>query len=117
MPIDQVFEEDWKKVVQAFESKFGGDMDIQGMLFLVGVQELGQGPQKFTKDQKMELIHIAICCLLTPFGFYELDGHDEEGWPHYTNIKKLPPLKSGEQLKLMKSALIDYFEKNQHFFN
>lgn len=116
MAIDTQFEEDWKKVLAAFENKFGEDLDIQALLFLIGVQELGQGPKKYTKDQKVELIHIAICTLLTPFGYYELEAEDEDGWPHYKTLKSLPSLTSGEQLKLMKQAIIEYHEQHQHLF-
>jgi hypothetical protein len=111
MAIDSVFENEWKATLQKIEAIFGEGLDIQAILFLIGVQELGSGPKKFTKDQKVELIHVAICTLLTPFGYYKLNGSDDEGWPHFDNLKPLPPLKSGEQLKLMKDAIIDYFKK------
>lgn len=116
MPIDTIFEDNWKNVLSEFERKFGEGLDLQGILFLIGVQELGHGPQSFTKDQKVELIHIAICTLLSPFGYYKLIGHDEEGWPHYENLQQLPSLGSGEQLKLMKTAVIDYYQRNEERF-
>ena len=111
MAVDTVFEQEWKEALNKVESIFGDGLDIQGILFLIGVQELGEGPKKFAKDQKVELIHIAICTLLTPYGYYEHTGTDQDGWPHFNNLKPLPPLKSGEQLKLMKDAIIDYFKK------
>jgi hypothetical protein len=40
-------------------------------------------------------MHIAICRLLEPYGFYEF--YDEERWPHYRVKEELPPLKAGEQ--------------------
>ena len=116
MAIDAIFEAKWKEVLGSFDDKFGGGLDMQGILFLIGVQELGKGPGSFTKDQKLELMHIAICTLLTPFGYYKLISQDEEGWPHYENIKKLPSLNGGEQLKLMKDAVIDYWTKHEDLF-
>ena len=116
MAVDKSFEEEWKAALTLFEKKFGEDMDMQAILFLIGVQELGKGPQKFAKDEKVGLIHIAICTLLAPFGYYELEGHDDDGWPHYKNIKKLPALQSGEQLKLMKVAVMDYMDNHKEFF-
>jgi hypothetical protein len=41
-------------------------------------------------------MHIAICRLLEPYGFYEF-FYDEERWPHYRVKEELPPLKAGEQ--------------------
>ena len=59
----------------------------------------------------MDVLHIAICSLLSPFGYYSYEGHDADGWPHYTLNEKLPPLKPGEQTVLMKEALVLYFEE------
>lgn len=116
MGIDRAFEEEWKDCQSLFEQKFGEGMDMQAILFLIGVQELGKGPLKFSKDEKVSVIHIAICRLLSPFGYYELEGEDQDGWPHYKNIKPLPVLNSGEQLKLMKQAVIDYVEEYRDWF-
>ena len=90
---------------------------MQAILFLIGVQELGKGPLKFSKDEKVGVIHIAICRLLAPFGYYELEGEDQDGWPHYKNVKPLPPLQAGEQLKLMKQAVMDYVEDHREWFD
>ena len=54
-------------------------------------------------------MHIAICRLLEPYGFYEFEFFDEEGWPHYKVKEELPPLKAGEQSVLMKDAIVNYF--------
>lgn len=107
--IDKTFEEKWNELEARIAVDFGGDLDVQAILFLIGVQELGKGAQKFSKDQKLDVIHIAICRVLEPFGFYKLSHADQDGWPHYDTLKPLPNLKSGEQLKLMKQAILDYF--------
>ena len=103
--------EEWKKVEMIVEEKYGPDIDIRGILFLIGVQELGKGYKKFTKDQKLEVIHVAICKLLSQYNYYEFVGLDEDGWPHYKETKKLPLLKPGEQLKVMKEAIVNYFKE------
>ncbi len=103
--------ENWKKVKKLIVDKFGAeeDVDLDTILFLVGVRELGANRKKFKKDQKLDLLHIAICRVLSPYGFYELEGKDDDGWPHYRVKEKLPNLKAGEQSILMKQALIRYF--------
>lgn len=83
--------------------------DVNAVLFLIGVQELGKGPQTFTKEQKQDLMHIAICKVLSLAGFYELEGLDEEGWPHWKLVKKLPRFDLLEQEKLLKMHIIEYF--------
>lgn len=113
--MDKGFEQKWLDTVKKVEEKFGEDLDVQAILFLIGVQELGNGAKNFTKDQKVELLHIAICRILMPFGFYKLVGRDDDGWPHYEILKELPSLKPGEQLRLMKEAIINYFEEELTF--
>lgn len=104
----------WEEVIQLVSERFGeGEkLDLDAVLFLIGVQELGQGFRKFKKDEKINLLHIAICRVLAPFGYYELEGLDPDGWPHYKLLAPLPSLKAGEQTILMKEAVVTYFEEN-----
>jgi len=103
---------EFQKVVEYFEKQFGSDIDLQGILFLIGVQELGKGKIKLSKNEKLDVIHIAICTLLEPFGYYTFQGIDAEGWPHWQANDKLPPLKPMQQEQLVKQALIDYCKSN-----
>jgi len=96
------------KIVEEFDVD---KPDIQGFLFLIGIQELGQGPRKFSKRQKEELMHIANCKLFSAMGFYELEGLDQDGWPHWKLIKPIPNYTILEQEMIMKSLIIDYFEE------
>lgn len=102
----------WKQIEKFFEQNFtdGETPDLETILFLIGVQELGQGKRKFKKDEKLNLLHIAVCRVLEPFGFYRFDGLDSDGWPHFEFLEELPPLKTNEQTLLMKHAVIQYFE-------
>ncbi len=92
---------------QAFDMEMP---DIKIMLFLIGVQELGKGPMKFSKRQKEELMHIATCRLFSSMGFYELEGLDQDGWPHWQLVKPIPNYTLLEQEMIIKSLIIDYFE-------
>jgi hypothetical protein len=114
--MDIELENNFKEVVKTLSKQFGDDMDLQAVLFLIGVQELGKGPIKLSKNAKVDVMHIAICTLLAPYGFYEYDGEDKDGWPHWKTNDKLPPLKPGQQLQLMKQAVVDYF-KNKEMVN
>lgn len=84
--------------------------DLNGVLFLIGMQELGRGPARFTKEEKQDLMHIAICKVLSLAGYYTLEGQDEQGWPHWKLVKKLPHFDLLEQEKLLKMHVIEYFE-------
>jgi hypothetical protein len=87
--------------------------DIKVLLFLIGVQELGKGPMKFSKRQKEELMHIATCRLFSSMGFYELKGLDQDGWPHWELVKPIPNYTLLEQELILKSLIIHYFDENQ----
>ena len=83
---------------------------MEAILFLIGIQEVGDFQSKFTKEQKQDLMHVAVCSLLTPSGYYELEMVDEEGWPHYRQLKTLPVLNMIEQENFMKDHILFYFE-------
>jgi len=85
--------------------------DLNGVLFLIGVHELGQGVKQFSKEEKQDLLHIAVCKVLSLSGFYQLEGLDEEGWPHWRLTKPLPHFDLFEQEKLLKMHILEYFEK------
>jgi hypothetical protein len=85
--------------------------DLNSILFLIGMQELGQGTKHFSKEQKQDLIHIAICKILSKDGIYELEGRDEEGWPHWKLVKKLPYVDILHQENLLKTYILAYFEE------
>ena len=100
----------WGELLRQLEITFGEKPDLQGMIFLIGVQELGKGYQNFTKEEKQDLMHIAVCRLLHYEGVFEFVGRDADGWPHFERVKDLPPLGPDEQERLMKEAVLSYFE-------
>jgi hypothetical protein len=109
--------EKWDATVKKLSAQFadGDTLNLDGIIYLIGVQELGQGQRRFKKDEKVNLMHIAICKLLEPYGYYEFDFFDPDGWPHYKVATQLPNLKPGEQSVLMKEAIVNYFEALDFF--
>jgi hypothetical protein len=101
----------FKELQNKLSIQFDGDVDVQGIIYLVGVQELGQGPKKYSKKEKMDLMHVAVCAILEPYGYFEYIGKDKDGWLHFEDKQKLPQLSNSQQLKLIKQGLIDYFER------
>lgn len=102
----------YREVKSTLEKTFGGEMDLQAILFLIGVNELGMGYKDFSKSEKTDLLHIAICTILEPYGFYEFEGKDKDNWPHFKLVKALPPLADREQQHLLKEAITEYFHAN-----
>ena len=111
MSRDTQLKERWDKVVEILSNQFaeGEILDLDAIIYLIGVQELGNFKKNFQKDEKVNLMHIAICKLLEPYGYYEFEFFDKDGWPHYKVKEELPPLKAGEQTILMKDAIVTYF--------
>ncbi|MER3319644.1 MAG: hypothetical protein RIB79_15235 [Allomuricauda sp.] len=116
MSRDEQLKQRWEFLVEKLSAQFsdGDPLELDGIVYLVGVQELGNFHRKFKKDEKVNLMHIAICRLLEPYGYYDFDFFDDDGWPHYKIKEQLPPLKAGEQSVLMKEALVNYFMEKEY---
>ncbi len=102
---------DWERLQEKLKTRFDSEMDVDAILYMIGLQELGKPFHRYKKDQKLEIMHVAICTLMEPFGFYEYEGRDEEGWPHWKLKENLPHLNAKQQNNLMVGAIIDYFKK------
>ena len=96
------------KLVERFDKK----PDLETILFLIGMQETGIIRQKVTKEQKQDLMHVAVCTVLMPSGYYELERKDEEGWPHFRQLKPMPDMNPIEQENFLKDHVLLYFEEN-----
>lgn len=108
---DLELEKKWHQQLIRLEHMLGKvPANVEAVLFIIGVNELGQGIKPFSKEEKQDLMHIAICKVLSLSGFYELEGLDEGGWPHWKLLKELPHFDLLEQEKLLKMHILEYFE-------
>ena len=101
----------WWNLEAKLVDRFGKKPDLETVLFLVGIQEFGDVRTKFSKEQKQDLIHIAVCSLLSQSGYYELEKIDEDGWPHFKQLKALPELNVIDQENFLKDHVLLYFDK------
>ena len=81
---DKKLKERWDRLISILNERFsdGETIDVEGVLYLVGLQELGQIHQKMKKDDNINLIHIGICTVLEPYGYYRFDFYDEDFYNH-----------------------------------
>jgi hypothetical protein len=108
---DQPLEVQWEHLLEQLEQLVGKKPgDLNGVLFLIGVQELGQGAKRFSKEQKQDLMHIGICRVLSLSSYYSLEYTDKDGWPHYKLDRALPPGDVLKQEALLKMHVIEYFK-------
>ncbi len=113
LPNDDLQQRWWNLEAKLVE-RFGKKPDMEAILFLIGIQEFGEIREKFTKEQKQDLMHVAVCNLLSQSGYYELESVDADGWPHFRQLKPMPDMSMPEQENLLKDHILLYFE--QHNF-
>jgi hypothetical protein len=104
----------WWDLEARLVERFNKKPDMETILFLIGIQEFGDIKEKFTKEQKQDLMHVAVCSLLSQSGFYELEAVDEDGWPHFKQLKPMPEMNMIDQENFLKDHVLLYFE--QHGF-
>jgi hypothetical protein len=103
----------WWELEAKLVERFGKKPDLETILFLIGIQEFGQLKEKFTKEQKQDLMHVAVCKLLSQSGYYELDKMDEEGWPHFKQLKRMPDMDMIQQENFLKDHILLYFQSHE----
>jgi hypothetical protein len=105
--------ERWIILEAELVERFGKKPNMEAILFLIGMNEYrGRIPKiKFSKEQKQDLMHIAVCTLLSKDGYYALEGYDEEGWPHYKERKPVPTDQNtlAAQEMMLKEYVLEYF--------
>ena len=100
----------WYQVRNRVKEQFGDRPDINALLFIIGMNEVGIVKEKWEKEEKQDLMHVALCKLMSSEGYYELLGLDAEGWPIYEPVKGIPKLPLKEQDELLKRKIVEYFE-------
>ncbi len=76
MTTEKTLSEQWEILTQKLVKDFSLPMqlDIDRVLYMIGIQELGKPHEVFSKEDKVNLIHIATCCVYTAGGYmYEVD--------------------------------------------
>jgi hypothetical protein len=116
MQMDDDLQARWWKLEERMMQRFGKKPDLEAVLFLIGMQELGALREKYTKEQKQDLMHVAVCTLLSSSGFYEMENVDEDGWPHFRQLKEVPSMPLPEQENFIKDHVLLYFQ-NQGFLD
>jgi len=111
MNINDDLQQRWWNLEAKLVVRFGKKPDMEAILFLIGMQETNFLNQKITKEQKQDLMHVAVCTVLAPGGYYELDHYDEDGWPHFKQLKEMPSLNLIEQENFLKDHILLYFDK------
>lgn len=100
----------WYKIVFGLKKQFGKKPDMNAILFLIGMNEVGK-VKEYSKQEKTELLHVATCKLLSYGGYYKLENYDKDGWPHFELIQVLPYADLMQQENLLRKLIVHYFEE------
>lgn len=110
---DWEFDFEWLKVRHIVKETLKHESlpDLNIVLLMIGIQELGFWKKGFTKEEKQDLMHIGVCHLLSYDEHYEFVGRDTEGWPHYQLKKAINAKGEKVQERILKEKAILYFRE------
>jgi len=102
---------EWLRIRHLIKDRMGKNQlpDVNALLFLIGIQELGHLKEEFTKEEKQDLMHVAVCRLLEEDGYYTFLGFDDEGWPHFEEQRPFTERGVKQQEAFLKEKIISYF--------
>ena len=100
----------WGQILKQLENQFGKKMDMNAILLVIGIREWGRVKDTYTKEEKVRLMHIAVCRIFSPGGYYKLKGHNYQAWPQWEKVTDLPFGDVFEQESLLRQHIVTYFE-------
>ena len=56
----------WYHVRNRIKEEFGKRPDLNAILYIIGMNEVGIVKEKWEKEEKLNLMHVAVCRLLSP---------------------------------------------------
>ncbi|HNJ58908.1 MAG TPA: hypothetical protein PKI98_01245 [Chitinophagaceae bacterium] len=111
MYIQDDLQQRWWALEAKLVERFGKRPDMESILFLIGLQETGLTSKKISKEQKQDLMHVAVCTLLQPSGYFAFEKKDKDNWPHFKQLKEIPNYNLPDQENFLKDHVLLYFEQ------
>jgi hypothetical protein len=103
--------DNWKDLCKHLTMMFGIEVDMNGVLFLIGIREMGLLFREFSKEEKLNLINLGSCTLYKEMGLVEISGEDNERWPVFRQKTLAPVIAEELKLKTLQDCAIRYFGK------
>ncbi len=101
----------WLELCDRLDEMFGITVDLNGVLFLVGMREKGLAFGEFTREEKLNLINLGCCTLYMEMGLTEITGYDAEGWPIFRQRALNPEISEERKNKTLQDCAIRYFAR------
>lgn len=105
-------EGEWEGLCRKISDMFGVEANLNGILFLVGVREKGLVLKHFSKEEKLDLINLGCCRLLSIQNYCFYHGADETGWPVWEKNPELKPLTEEIKIQVLKESAVVYFKES-----
>jgi hypothetical protein len=102
----------WWQLEAKLMEQFGKKPDLNAILFLIGVQEMQWFEKDISKETKQDLMHVAVCTILQPSGYYLHDGRTDDGWPRFHQARPLPDIALPDQENFLKDHILLYFQQS-----
>ncbi|MCS6904234.1 MAG: hypothetical protein NZ576_02500 [Bacteroidia bacterium] len=103
--------EQWQRLMSLLKEKFQQEIKLEGLLLLIGIQEIGGRVRPYTKEEKIDLMHVGLCAILEPAGYYKKTHIDSEGWPHWELVRPLENRDVFNQKLFLRYYILEYFLK------
>lgn len=104
---------EWLRVRHFIKDRFQKENlpDLNTVLLIIGIQEAGIVKPAYSKEEKQDLMHVAVCELLSKEGYFDFVGRDEDGWPHYKTLKPFELKGVEQQEAFLIRCVINYFKE------
>lgn len=117
--VDELFSSDadtleprWSRLQQWLQGRFDKEADLEGILFLIGVQETGRGYEPdLEKEVKERLVMEGTYCAFETLGLYRRVGMEKDGHWIWERRTDTPDLSIEQQETLLKMAILHYFDR------
>ena len=103
----------WALLEDKLAAQLGHLPSIDDVLFWIGLKEAGMPPRKVSKAERINIIQMAECTVLVPARYYQLYWVEDSGWPHYTQLERLPAMNAADKTAFLQPYIIQYAEKNR----
>ena len=99
--------------LQDLESLLPKNRFVSYLLTELGTDSL-RYKEEWEKEEKQNLMHVAVCRLFMEDGYYKFVGKDQDGWPHYELLKAIPNIHLKDQEGLLKEKIVAYFKEMKY---
>ena len=102
----------WKRLAQWLDESLGCGDDLDGILFLIGLQETSRAYEpNLDKASKQKLVTEGTYCVFECLGYYDRVGMETDGFWIWEPRSDLPTqLSTDAQEALLREAILCYFK-------